>query len=78
MPKGNYRYIHPEQKRLVCTMSGTMTKSEISAATGISERAIRRMLRRWHDTGSVIAKPGPVHVGRPRLLTSLDLAVSAL
>jgi transposase len=72
----NYRYISPEQKKLVTMMSLTLKPSDIAACTSISARTVRRILSRWRDTGSVSPPFG--RVGRPRELNSYELFVSYL
>ncbi|KAJ8461838.1 hypothetical protein ONZ45_g18152 [Pleurotus djamor] len=69
---GNYRFIHPEQKKLITTMSATMKATEIAKHTKIAPRTIYRVLKRWRTTGFVDTKDAVV--GRPR---ELDGYVSA-
>ncbi|KAL4247973.1 Homedomain-like superfamily protein, partial [Pleurotus pulmonarius] len=67
---GNYRFIHPEQKKLIITMSATMTPTQISKHTGISTRTIYRILEKWRHLRTVTL--GSTAVGRPRELTHYD------
>ena len=70
---GNRRFIHPEQKRLICIMSAHLKNSDIAEVTEISERTIQRTLATWQQTGQVTRKP--LQDGRPRILTSLEVSV---
>ncbi|KAJ3968325.1 hypothetical protein EV361DRAFT_782872, partial [Lentinula raphanica] len=64
--------IHPEKKKLVATLSGTMSTREIARQTGISQRAVQRTLKNWRDTGDVVRNSDDI--GRPRCLSNIDLA----
>jgi hypothetical protein len=44
--------------------------------TGISQRAMRRLRKTYHETGEVVRVP--VCPGRPRILDSLDADVSCI
>lgn len=70
---GNYRFIHPEQKKLIVIMSATLSPSQISKHTGISKRTIYRVLEKWRQFGVVTLGTGAV--GRPRELTHYDIDV---
>jgi hypothetical protein len=72
----NFRYISEDQKKLIVIMSACMRNKDIAAVTGISERAIRRVIKLWKETGKVIQRP--LETGRPRSLTSLEITVSLL
>ncbi|KAH9028438.1 Homeodomain-like protein, partial [Lactarius deliciosus] len=69
---GNRRHIPKEQKWLIITMSAHLSNHDIAVATEISERTIRRVLKRWRETGDVICRP--LQAGRPRELTSLEVS----
>lgn len=67
------RYIHPEQKRQVVTMSATMTTAEIARATELDPTTVRRVLRYWRENGEV-TRPA-AHPGRPRELSAREINV---
>ena len=68
-----YRYIHPEQKRLLAVMSAKMTSQDIADKTNISKRTVQRTLKTWQDTGDVVQRFLPR--GRPRALNPIELCV---
>ncbi|KAK7020933.1 hypothetical protein R3P38DRAFT_3548305 [Favolaschia claudopus] len=70
--RGNRRHIPKEQKQLITTMSAHMSVPDIAAATDISERTIYRIIRTWRTTGDHVRIP--LQLGRPRILTSFDVA----
>ncbi|KAK6981442.1 hypothetical protein R3P38DRAFT_3234215 [Favolaschia claudopus] len=53
-------------------MSAHMSVPDIAAATNISERTIYRIIRTWRTTGDHVQIP--LQLGRPRILTSFDVA----
>ncbi|KAK6971351.1 hypothetical protein R3P38DRAFT_3242555 [Favolaschia claudopus] len=53
-------------------MSAHMSVPDIAAATDISERTIYRIIRTWRTTGDHVRIP--LQLGRPRILTSFDVA----
>ncbi|KAJ7217105.1 hypothetical protein GGX14DRAFT_331394, partial [Mycena pura] len=61
----NYRYIHPEQKRLLPTIKRTVSNNhEIAAITGMNVRTVRRALKNQHEHGDVVPpKKGQVGSG---------------
>ncbi|EPQ59948.1 Homeodomain-like protein [Gloeophyllum trabeum ATCC 11539] len=67
---GNRRYIPPEQKQLVITMSMSMKPREIAEVTKMGRSTVSRILALWRDTGEVERKPPDL--GRPRALTSVE------
>lgn len=73
MPYGNRRHIPQAAKEQIVTMSAHMRPSQISRATGISTRTIRRTMELWWKTGAV--QKNSIQQGRPRKLTALDIAV---
>lgn len=73
MPYGNRHHIPQAAKEQIVTMSARMHPSQIARATGISARTIRRTMELWWKTGAV--QRHPIQQGRPRKLTSLDIAV---
>ncbi|KAF9485789.1 hypothetical protein BDN70DRAFT_870672 [Pholiota conissans] len=73
MPAGDYCCVPGQQKQLVVRMSlrGMSTK-DISIATGISARAVSWLMSQWKSTGHTVKHS--IAIGRPRVLTPLDLA----
>ncbi|TFK68633.1 hypothetical protein BDN72DRAFT_741151, partial [Pluteus cervinus] len=69
---GNRRFIHPAAKEQLVVMSAHMSASQIAAVTHISKRTVNRVIRLAKTTGAVIRKP--LQCGRPRVLSSLDIA----
>jgi hypothetical protein len=70
------RHISKEYKELALHMSlqEHVDDEDIRRFTGISERAMRRLRKTFHETGEVSRMPACS--GRPRILDSLDASVS--
>jgi hypothetical protein len=74
---GNRRHIPVDQKKLVVIMASNKKPKEIKEiadATGISVRTVQRILEKWRTTGNCVKIP--LELGRPRILTALDVDVS--
>ncbi|KAJ7697302.1 hypothetical protein B0H16DRAFT_1232233, partial [Mycena metata] len=70
---GNQRHISPELKRLVVVMNANCVPNPVIAvATGFHPRTVHRILETWCNTGNVVRIP--LELGRPRILTSLDVS----
>ncbi|KAF8954278.1 hypothetical protein BDZ97DRAFT_1677231 [Flammula alnicola] len=72
MAIGNRRHISADVKRQLVYMSASLKPCEIAHITGISKRAINRLLELHRRTGCVVKKP--LQSGRPRMLNALDIA----
>lgn len=69
------RHISTELKKTALSMSlEGMSDAEIRKITGISERSLKRLRSVYRKTGSVVLPP-PFDVGRPRMLTSIQVKV---
>jgi transposase len=61
---------------VIVRMEPLLSRGDIETYTGVSKRNIRRILARWRSTGEVKARKDRRLRGRPRHLTSDDVAVS--
>ncbi|KAF8055895.1 hypothetical protein FPV67DRAFT_1433604, partial [Lyophyllum atratum] len=68
---GNYRHIHPEQKKLITVLSCTMKPAEIASKTHFSLRTVHRILKTWRETGEVSRSEG--QRGRRRILNPYEV-----
>lgn len=75
---GNRRHISRKLKELILKMRKHpgMSTSKIQELTGVSSRTQYRVAALMQNTGEVVQTP--VAPGRPRILNSLDVAVSIL
>ena len=71
---GNRCHISTETKHLFVTMSAKLKALDIERLTGHKKRTINRVLKLHRETGCVVKEP--LQCGRPRILNSLDIAVS--
>ena len=74
MPYGNYRHIPITIKQQIVALSPDHSTSAIASALHVAPRTVRRVVRLATLTGDVVTKRHTT--GRPRILSSLDLAVS--
>ncbi|KAJ6524183.1 Homeodomain-like protein, partial [Mycena capillaripes] len=66
------RHIPRAQKQLVVIMKANGSpREQIAEATGFHIRTVDRILSTWRATGKVARVP--LQLGRPRILTSLDV-----
>jgi transposase len=71
------RHISNDLKEMALAMSlQGLGDSEIREYTGISERSLKRLRHTYRNTGAVSAKPDAV--GRPRMLTAMEVKVSCV
>lgn len=70
------RHIPKEYKEIAIHMSlnEDVSDKDIRCYVGISQRAMRRLRQTYRETGEVVRTP--LDAGRPRLMDSLDVAVS--
>lgn len=71
---GNRRHIPEAVKDTIVTMSRCMTSKDIATATNVGRSTVNRLLHLYKETGSTVRRPEVM--GRHRILTSLDAAVS--
>lgn len=76
MPYGSRRNIPVETKRQMVILSANHSATAIAKVLHVSARTVRRVTRLARMTGNVTTANYPT--GRPRMLSSLDLAVSML
>ncbi|KZP15838.1 hypothetical protein FIBSPDRAFT_749589 [Athelia psychrophila] len=72
MAYGNRRHILEVVKKQMVTLSARYTVTEVAKILDVAPRTVRQALQLWRRTDKVVNKP--VAAGRPRVLTSLNVA----
>jgi hypothetical protein len=69
----NRRHIPADVKRMLLRLGSYIPAPELSIASGLSGRTLRRINRLW-ETRGIVARTS-IDIGRPRKLRPLDVEV---